>query len=125
MKKRSIILTIIVAIIYLSFAVSIGAIAVSYYNLKFTKVAESNYLEANVLESEQLSKRLNTDYELFKDKINTFTNAQLNSDKPNVYNQLFLGFGEVLDDGLIFEGNVKKNYLLNLNKQYFIQNILL
>jgi len=123
MKKRSIILTIIVAIIYLSFAVSIGAIAVSYYNRKFTKVAESNYLEANVLESEQLSKRLNTDYELFKDKINTFTNAQLNSDKPNVYNQLFLGFGEVLDDGLIFEGNIKKNYLLNLNKQYFIQNI--
>ena len=61
MKKRSIILTIIVAIIYLSFAVSIGAIAVSYYNRKFTKVAESNYLEANVLESEQLSKRLNTD----------------------------------------------------------------
>lgn len=123
MKKKTIILFLITTIIYLSFSIAMGMIVVTFYESKFTNNVADNYLQVNKLDSSQLSQRLSSDYELFKTNIETKTNDELNSDKPFIYNHKFLGFGDVLDDGLLFEGNVKKNYLLNLNKPYYTQNI--
>lgn len=123
MIKKSVLLSFVVAVIYFSFVFGFGIAAVSYYRNQFAQNIEENFSKMNTLEANQLSSRLEADYEIFKQYLSEKTNAELNLNKPYIYNQSYLGFGTILEDGFLFRENVKMTFVLNLDKTYYTQNI--
>ncbi|MGI6781477.1 MAG: EAL domain-containing protein [Acholeplasmataceae bacterium] len=123
MKRKTIGLIVVVAIIYISFVIGIGISVVNYYRKQFAKSIEETFLSINILDATQLSNRLNEDYEIFKEHINNSTNEELNLNKPHIYNQKYLGFGEIVGDGFIFDYGIKKTFKQDLDTSYFTQEI--
>lgn len=123
MKKRNALLIVAVSVIYLSFILGIGIAVYNYYYKEFLLDLRHSSLQNNLRDSEQFSQQLNKDYELFVEYIDNNTNNELNSNKPFIYNQKYLGFGDVQNDGYLFEGNIKRNFLLTFDRNYINQNI--
>jgi len=123
MKKRNLLLIIAVSVMYVSFILGIGIAAYNYYDKEFLLDLQHSTLQNNIRDSEQFSEQLNKDYELFVEYIDNYTNDELNLNKPFIYNQKYVGFGDVQDDGYLFEGNIKRDFLLTFDRNYINQNI--
>ena len=125
MRKRSFQLFLTTIFIFTVFIAGFGLSYLRFSSIFFENLINKITFKENQNNSAQISQRLEHDYDYFKAMIENKTNAELNGENVHVFNQHYLGFGTIEDDGFVYEDGLKKTFRETYNNSYFDQNITL
>ncbi|MGI6360374.1 MAG: putative bifunctional diguanylate cyclase/phosphodiesterase [Acholeplasmatales bacterium] len=123
MKKKSFQISIIAASIFLVFLIFFSLGLRTFFKNFFTDYISKQNLRVNKNISNYLSTRLDGDYSEFEIYLTESDNETLNGQNVKIYNDYYLGFGNITSNGLVFEDGVEVTFKTNLKSLFANQSI--
>lgn len=121
MRKKTTILILAVVLLYLTFFVGLGVSLYSFLDEQFNQDVNSKYSIEDKNVVKQIETRLNRDYEYFETLTVEYENDELNGQSIPIFNQEYLGFGMIAEEGFLFEDGTTKMYLPGVEVGYYTQ----
>ncbi len=123
MKKNSFKISFIAATIFLVFLIFFSLGLKIFFENFFTGYISEINLKENKSISSYLSTRLEGDYGEFEIYLTENNNETLNGQDVKIYNDYYLGFGNITSNGLVFEDGIEVPFKTSVKSLFASQSI--